>query len=89
MTLAAGGRRMRVARLGLGRGRGSAFGEQVHELAEIERLVERADETTLQTIGFGEFEEILKVLDYVGMFGVILNQPGILEKLVKCFKKVK
>lgn len=56
---------------------------------EIEKLVERADEKTLQTIAIGEFEEMLKVLDYVGMFGIILNQPEILDKLVKCFKKAK
>ena len=56
---------------------------------EIERLIERADEKTLQTIAIGEFEEMLKVLDYVGIFGIILNQPDILQKLMKCFKKTK
>jgi DNA-binding transcriptional ArsR family regulator len=57
--------------------------------AQIEQLIERADETTLQTIAIGEFEEMLKVLDYVGIFGIILNQPDVLQKLMNCFKKKK
>jgi DNA-binding transcriptional ArsR family regulator len=56
---------------------------------QIESLIERADEKTLQTIAIGEFEEMLKVLDYVGIFGIILNQPDVFQKLTKCFKKSK
>ena len=53
---------------------------------ETERLIKDADEETIQTIVEGDWWEIDQIFGYMGMFGIFLNQPKLVDSLRACFK---
>jgi hypothetical protein len=50
-------------------------------------LLDHIDSDALETILDGDMWEIEQTFAYVRIFGLLLNQPEILEELLKCFKK--
>jgi hypothetical protein len=56
---------------------------------EVKAMLDRIDDESLELITGGDWWEISQTLNYTGIFGVILNQPKILEELLNCFKKTK
>ncbi|MBN2230190.1 MAG: helix-turn-helix transcriptional regulator [Candidatus Thorarchaeota archaeon] len=55
----------------------------------FERVLPRLDENELAHITGGDWWEIEQTIQYSGLFGLLLNEPEIVEDLRKCFKKVK
>ncbi len=60
--------------------------EQARDL-EFNAVLEKLDKEEVELITEGDWWEISQVIRFTGTFGVILNQPELLEELVKCFKK--
>lgn len=52
---------------------------------EITRLVEKDDKGKLDDLMSGEWGNVVKALDYIAFFGVILNHPDLVEKFQNCF----
>jgi hypothetical protein len=52
---------------------------------EITRLAETDDKGKLDELMSGEWENMIKTLDYIAFFGVILNHPDLVKKLQNCF----
>jgi DNA-binding transcriptional ArsR family regulator len=53
---------------------------------EFKKLLETVDEEILEHITAGEWDEIDKILRYVKLFSMFLNQPDLLERFRSCFK---
>jgi hypothetical protein len=53
---------------------------------ESEKLIKDADEETIQAIVDGEWWEIEQIFGYLGIFGIFLNQPKLIDSLRACFK---
>jgi DNA-binding transcriptional ArsR family regulator len=52
---------------------------------EISQLVEKDDKGKLDELMSGDWGTMVKSLDYIAFFGIILNHPDLLEKLQGCF----
>lgn len=52
---------------------------------EITKLAEADDKGKLDELLSGEWENMIKTLDYIAFFGVILNHPELVKKLQDCF----
>ncbi|MFW9920082.1 MAG: winged helix-turn-helix domain-containing protein [Candidatus Thorarchaeota archaeon] len=55
----------------------------------FERVLPRLDEKELTLITGGDWWEIEQTIQYSGLFGLLLNEPDIIDELRKCFKKAK
>ncbi len=53
---------------------------------EISRLVEGNNEEKLDKLMSGDWGNMVKSLDYIAFFGIILNRPELIVKLQGCFK---
>lgn len=51
---------------------------------EITRLAETSDKGKLDELISGEWQTMIKTLDYISFFGVILNRPDLVKKLQSC-----
>lgn len=53
---------------------------------ETVKLIKSADDDTIQTIVEGDWWEINQIFGYMGIFGIFLNQPELIDNLKSCFK---
>lgn len=57
------------------------------KMVALERLAKTASDDILELINEGEWEELVHFVDWVFIFGSLMNQPKILEQLRDCLKK--
>lgn len=55
----------------------------------FEKVLPRLDEKELHLLTGGDWWEIEQTIQYSGLFGLLINEPEIIDELRKCFKKVK
>ncbi|MFX0013372.1 MAG: winged helix-turn-helix domain-containing protein [Promethearchaeota archaeon] len=58
-----------------------------NKFATLKKFAKTESEEILELIIEGEWEELLQFIDWVYIFGTLLNQPNLLEELYSCFKK--
>ena len=68
----------------------SCLREAVNEISitmrdEITKLAEMDDKGKLDELLSGEWEHMIKTLDYIAFLGIILNHPELVKKLQDCF----
>ncbi|MFW9958133.1 MAG: winged helix-turn-helix domain-containing protein [Candidatus Odinarchaeota archaeon] len=51
---------------------------------EIARLAEKNGDGKLDDLLSGEWEKVVKAIDFIAFFGIILNHPELVEKLQNC-----
>ncbi|MHA2244221.1 MAG: hypothetical protein ACXADY_04590 [Candidatus Hodarchaeales archaeon] len=56
------------------------------KIEAFERLAKTASNKTLELINEGEWEELVEFIDWVYIFGSLMNQPDLLKQLGDCFK---
>lgn len=54
--------------------------------SELNKILTKMDESTLELVIGGEWEETDKILHYVKYFGMFLDQPDLPKRLRDCFK---
>jgi len=52
---------------------------------EITKLAEADDKGKLNELLSGEWEKMIKILDYIAFLGIILNHPELVKKIQGCF----
>ncbi|MHA2230641.1 MAG: hypothetical protein ACXAEB_15900 [Candidatus Thorarchaeota archaeon] len=52
---------------------------------EITRLAEKDDKGKLDELMSGEWDNVVKFLDYIAFIGIIINHPNLIKKLQDCF----
>jgi len=52
---------------------------------EIARLAEKNEDGKLNDLMSGEWEKVVKAIDYIAFFGIILNHPELVKNLQDCF----
>lgn len=63
----------------------SEYIDAIHE--QMELLIEEGPEEVLYDITTGDWEKMSKTLDYIAIFGLLLNRPQLFDKLRDCFTK--
>jgi len=63
----------------------SEFIDAIHEQMRI--LIENGPQDVLYDITSGDWQKMSKTLDYIAIFGILLNQPQMFKKLRDCFVK--
>ncbi len=57
------------------------------KMVALENLAQSASDDIVKQIVEGEWEELLAFIDWVYIFGTLMNQPDLLEQLGDCLKK--
>jgi DNA-binding transcriptional ArsR family regulator len=75
---------------GESKGRETCVREAVMEITskmtdEITLLAEKDDKGKIDKLMSGEWGNVIKALDFIAFFGVVLSHPELLEKLQDCF----
>jgi DNA-binding transcriptional ArsR family regulator len=55
---------------------------------EVEKILQSLDDDVIELITAGDWWEIEQVVKFIGIFGLVLNQPSMFDNLEKCFKEV-